>query len=132
MRAHALGEQATSGSRDAGCVVAACSPPPPLLLALFVVTAAWGGDPAFVPGAPIPLAGPSQWIATADFNGDATTDIVAEGPDGRVAVLLGNGLGRFAAAPGTPVGGGEALWAAVADIDEDGNTDLAVANGYAG
>lgn len=97
------------------------------LLALFVVTGAWGGDPALVPGAPIPLAGPSQWVVTADFNGDAKTDVAAEGSDGKVAILLGNGLGRFAEAAGSPVGQGEAGRAAAADFDGDGNTDLAVA-----
>ena len=76
-----------------------------LLLALFLVTAAWGGDPSFVPGAPIPLGGPSVWIATADFNGDAKTDIVAENREGKVAILLGDGLGRFAEAAGSPVAG---------------------------
>jgi hypothetical protein len=100
-----------------------------LLLALFVVAGAWGGDPAFVPGAPIPLGGPSIWIATADFNGDAKTDIVAENRDGKVAILLGDGLGRFAEAAGSPIAAGEGPCAvAVADFDRDGNADLAVAN----
>lgn len=112
------------GMRRRGVLVAST-----LLLALFVVTAAWGGDPAFVPGAPIPLAAPSLWIATADFNDDAKTDIVAESPEGKVAILLGNGLGRFAEAAGSPIAAGDGPCAvAVADIDEDGNTDLAVAN----
>jgi VCBS repeat protein len=100
-----------------------------LLLALLVVTAAWSGDPAFVPGAPIPLGGPSIWIATADFNGDAKTDIVAESREGKIAILLGSGSGRFAEATGSPVAAGAGPCAvAVADVDGDGNADLAVAN----
>ena len=100
-----------------------------LLLALFLVTAAWGGDPSFVPGAPIPLGGPPIWIATGDFNGDAKPDLVAESREGKVTILLGNGLGRFAEAAGSPVAAGDGPCAvAVADIDDDGNTDLAVAN----
>jgi len=121
MRAHDIWK---AGTGRVARLAASCT-----LLALFVVAAAWGGDPTFVPGAPIPLGGPSQWIATADFNRDANTDIVAENRDGKVAILLGDGLGRFAEAPGSPIAAGEGPSAvAVADIDADGNADLALAN----
>ena len=129
MRAHDTRRAGNAGSRDAVLrrrgVLAASS----LLLALFLVTAAWGGDPSFVPGVPIPLGGPPIWIATGDFNGDAKPDLVAESREGKVTILLGNGLGRFAEAAGSPVAAGDGPCAvAVADIDDDGNTDLAVAN----
>ena len=123
MRAHNTW-RVRRGMRRRGVLVASSA-----LLALFVVAVAWGGDPAFVPGAPIPLGGPPIWIAAADFNGDAKTDLVAESREGKVTILLGNGLGRFAEAAGSPVAAGDGPCAvAVADINDDGNTDLAVAN----
>jgi len=49
------------------------------------------------------------------------------GPD-TVAVLLGDGEGGFAEAPGSPhPAGGEVRRVAVADVDDDGDLDVVVA-----
>lgn len=74
--------------------------------------------------------GPSPSGATAgDFTGDGITDlaVTVDAPD-RIQFLVGNGLGGYAAGPvillGNGVGAGELI---AADIDADGDQDLAVA-----
>jgi VCBS repeat protein len=69
-------------------------------------------------------------VAIADFNGDGKRDLaIANLNSGNVSVLLGNGSGAFAFAPGTPfhVGTRPASIAA-GDFNSDGKVDLAVAN----
>jgi hypothetical protein len=72
-------------------------------------------------------------VAVGDFNGDGFLDLAVTDTndfqgDGGVSVLLGNGDGTFqnavnyAASPGYP------YFVAVADLNNDGNLDLAVAN----
>jgi hypothetical protein len=67
-------------------------------------------------------------VAVGDFNGDGKVDLAI----GDGTVLLGNGMGGFTAAPGSPfpVGGGNSI--AVADFNGDRKPDLAIANTYTG
>jgi hypothetical protein len=68
--------------------------------------------------------------ALVDVNGDGFGDLlVANSADGTVSVLLGDGRGGFAPAPGSPFPAGESpADIAVADFDGDGHLDLAFAN----
>jgi hypothetical protein len=96
------------------------------------------GDGTFTPaGSPIPGFNYNPGVVVAaDFNGDGYIDIaatnftaVSPSPNGTVTVLLGNNDGTFHAAPGSPVAVGVDPFAMVAgDFNEDGVTDLAVAN----
>lgn len=80
-------------------------------------------------------------VATGDFNGDGTPDLVVSSapgncggnPSGKTGVLLNNGNGTFQ----TPVisyssGGRNAYSVAVADVNQDGKPDLVVADGCDG
>src|SRR5580704_10070582 len=69
-------------------------------------------------------------IVVADVNHDGKPDIiVASTVDDAVSVLLGDGNGHFAPAPGSPVACGSAPNdIAVADMNGDGNSDLIIAN----
>jgi hypothetical protein len=69
-------------------------------------------------------------IVVADVNHDGKPDIiVASTVDDAVSVLLGDGNGHFASAPGSPVACGSAPNdIAVADMNGDGNPDLIIAN----
>jgi hypothetical protein len=75
-----------------------------------------GGDPAT--------------ITVTDVNHDAVPDLVATNPDAdSITVLLGDGAGRFHAAPGSPFAAGHAPSnVATGDFNGDGNVDLAIAN----
>jgi len=69
-------------------------------------------------------------IAVADVNHDGKPDIiVANTEDETVSVLLGDGQGHFAPAPGSPFACGKGPNdIAVADMNGDGNPDLIIAN----
>ena len=63
------------------------------------------GDGSFTqaPGSPINLGGSLAAVAVADFNGDGRPDLaVADSAASTVSVLLGQGDGSFAPAPGPP------------------------------
>jgi hypothetical protein len=71
-----------------------------------------------------------EWVEVADVNGDGILDLlVASAGNNRVGVLLGKGDGTFR----SPVfydqiGGISATAVRVADVNDDGNPDLLVAN----
>jgi len=75
-------------------------------------------------------------VAVGDFNGDGKADlaIANQCPQNNcttsaVSVLLGNGDGTFQTARNYSTGGYEAYAVAVGDVNNDGKTDLVVANG---
>jgi hypothetical protein len=71
---------------------------------------------------------PYERLRTADFNRDGNADLVTTNlDDGTVTILLGDGKGGFHAAAGSPFAAGAKPWQMfVADLDGDGNPDLAV------
>jgi hypothetical protein len=78
----------------------------------------------------------SYSVATADFNGDNNADLAVTNSDpedefpSTVGVLLGDGMGGFAPATMFDSGGTIPKFVAVADFNNDGAPDLAVANQY--
>ncbi len=92
------------------------------------------GDGTFKPAVTYDSGGGPVSIAVADVNGDGKPDVVVaiecgdSNCDGLVGVLLGNGDGSFQAAVTFASGGYYASWAAVADVNGDGEPDLIVAN----
>jgi peroxiredoxin len=80
------------------------------------------------PGAPFALGPRPGYVVVADFNDDGKTDLVAtHDDDPLVAVLLGDGMGGFNPAPGSPLRPPNPVWGvAVADLNGDGKKDLAM------
>ena len=77
----------------------------------------------------------AQSVTVADVNGDAKLDLLvtnetgsASCPNGAVDILGGNGDGTFRPAVEYCSGGSTPLSVAVADVNDDGKPDLAVAN----
>ena len=93
------------------------------------------GDGTFAPAAASPIStgkGPSG-IVIADFNGDRKRDFaVTNLNDNSISIFLGDALGGFTPAPGSPFllpGGAQGPAALVAaEFDGNGKMDLAVVN----
>jgi uncharacterized protein (TIGR03437 family) len=80
-------------------------------------------------GSPFAAGSGPQSVAVGDFNGDGKPDIaIANGNSNNVTVLLGNGAGRFTAAPGSPFPADTPRSIAAADFNRDGKPDLAITN----
>ena len=81
-------------------------------------------------GSPFAVGLRPTGVAIGDFNGDGKQDIaVCNSGSQSVTVFLGNGVGGFAAAPGSPFQAGlTPMGIIVKDFNKDGKMDLAVAN----
>jgi hypothetical protein len=79
-------------------------------------------------GSPITVGTFPGAVAVGDFNNDGPLDLaVTNGLSFTVSILLGNGLGEFSPAHGSPITvGRQPVAVASADLNADGNPDLAV------
>jgi FG-GAP-like repeat len=93
------------------------------------------GKGGFAPaaGSPFRLGPRPGTLAVGDLNGDGRLDIVAtHDDDPLVAVLLGDGKGGFAEAPGSPIRLKQTVWgAAIGDLNADGKNDVALGSNQA-
>jgi uncharacterized protein (TIGR03437 family) len=88
------------------------------------------GEFTAAPGSPFAAGVQPHGIAVGDFNGDGKQDLaVANAGSNNVTVLLGNDMGGFTPAIGSPFTVGTfPLSVAVGDFNGDGIQDLAIAN----
>lgn len=84
------------------------------------------GDGTFLPHVDYAVALGTADLATSDVNGDGFLDLVTAGGDLVATVLLGRGDGTFGSPGYYPSGGGLSL--SVGDFNNDGRSDLAIAN----
>lgn len=94
---------------------------------------AFAADPAFVEatGSPIPVGHSPTQLRTADLNNDGNLDLVSANYfSDDVSVLLGDGMGGFTPAPGSPIpasAGSHPCDLVVADLNDDANADIVTA-----
>ena len=90
-----------------------------------------GGTDRFGPPIGVSLPGVVDQVTVGDFNGDTKPDLVVNFDDfgqqtGRIAILINNGTGQFAAPKIVTVQGDPSL-PIFADLNNDGKLDLVVA-----
>ena len=86
------------------------------------------GDGTFQPYQSLATDKSPTWIASADLNHDGNTDLVVTTSSNTVDILLGDGGGAFAPFTSIPLGSGVNPQSVIpADLDGDGNVDLALA-----
>lgn len=88
------------------------------------------GGFAEAPSGPVPVGTAPYGIATGNFNGDGVLDlVVANLLEGTLSIRLGDGDGNFRPSPVPEIAVGSMPYATVVgDFDEDGISDIAVAN----
>jgi hypothetical protein len=88
------------------------------------------GGFAAAAGSPVTVGQTPKSVAAGDFNNDSKPDFAtANFIGGNVSVFLGNGAGGFTEALGSPVAmAGGPFYVATGDFDNNGLTDLAIAN----
>lgn len=97
------------------------------------------GQGGFSAGPTIPLTNGPWYVVVEDLNRDRRLDLVVAHvgfsgttvPSTDVSILLGDGGGSFAHAPGSPITVGRAPYGVeIADFNRDRNPDLAIANQF--
>ena len=98
------------------------------------------GEGGFNPaGSPIPLTNGPWYVSIGDLNRDNKLDLVVAHvgfsgtnvPSRDVSILLGDGRGAFAHAPGSPITVGRVPYGVeIADLNRDHKPDLAIANQF--
>jgi len=92
------------------------------------------GNGTFALNATLNVPASPQCVMAADVNGDGSVDLISLNSSGLLTVFTNNGAGIFGSNLTFTVqnGSGQVNGLAVADVNNDGKVDLAIANGNAG